>query len=521
MFRLKEALYNNGLIDHKDTYQIVPHKLSFPREQDSQRQHFQIRVRDRPLCHLIVGVQLQHEFEIVQHFHRDCPNLACKPLFCVELPDGQSGLCLEHFDGTSLDTLCQQGQCEPEQWLGLVRRARGYLAETTQGSNTSALSQEIESLITTFVTHAEASPADEAILRDMALPALVASLAKNELITIWSNGDFVGRNLLVNKEGDIRLIDYEYLGRTHFSAADWLRLRQFSLQPSNLGLEATPEYIQADRHGMRVYLWLHHCRQLLKAKRSPLFDRQCVEAVEHLIAALDVQTSRHVPSSRHSYFLHHLAEGARQRDALLAERTAWGKSLECDIRKARDDYAALQAQFEARTAWTQLEARTALVQKLDHELASDNRATRQFWSNMAKSFEARGLPSEPLAVPDDRNPSSILEWVFFVISRLHMAIATSEREARAAKAQCSIAKLQTDAIESQLIRKSEALVTAQAYIDRLLLQVQSLESDKDIREKSLGKLQEALSHHENALKECSLALAETRRELSRYKSSAI
>jgi hypothetical protein len=349
---------------------------------------------------------------------------------------------------------------------------------------------------------------------------MVASLAKHELVTIWSNGDFVGRNLLVNREGDIRLIDYEYLGRTHFSAADWLRLRQFSLQPSNLGLEATPEYIQADRHGMKVYLWLHHCRQLLKAKRSPLFVRQCVEAVEHLIASLDVATSGHVPSLRHSFFIHHLAEGARQRDALLAERTAWGKSLDEDIRKARDDYAALQAQFEERTAWTRLEERPALVQKLDHELAADNRATSQFWNDIAKSFEARCLPAEPLAVPDDRNPSSILEWVFFVISRMQMAIVTTEREARAAKAQCSTASLQAAATESQLIRKSEALATAQAYIDRLLLQIQSIEADKEGREKSLVELQATLFQHENALKECSLALAETRRELSRYKSSA-
>ena len=756
---VRDALAGAGIVDRTEQLDFVPYPISFPRQPRDFRAHLRVNSPKRTVCHLVIGSGLEEEFVRLRSFFHDCPRLVCRPLLFQRLSDNQSALCLEHFEGVSLDRLVRRGQSTAQDWLAAVRQAQEQLAATTRPSDDAARGKEVEALTAVIEACLPSSELDRSLLRQLILPALPLSLT-----TSWSNGDFVARNLLVNQRGEVRLIDYEYAARTHFGACDWLRLVQFSERPPQLDRSQIPEAIKADTPSHRCYLWLHHLRQLQKVHPPMAQERLVREAVGQLFLALGETVDRTTPEGFRSYFLGHLAAEWKQIHALGIERTAWAKSadsqllaartaladrekqivertvwassldreladlrsvvrqtqddhtkavdwarsLETNLQKARKDCAALQSQSQERTAWAKsleqqlataranfdklstehaertawaqklaselaaatahsqkfqteqaeavcwaksleadlekargdfaqqavlldertawaksleqelataranieklstehaertawaqklaselaaatahsqkfqteqaeavrwaksLEAdlekargdfaqqavlldertawaksleqelataranieklstehaeRTAWAQKLDQELATINRLAADLLRSTNAAFGPRSDAPQPLSPPASEDIPATLAWVFSEYSRLQLEIATTRREKKVATAQSSEARLHATTAESQLFRQSQTLAEAQTHLDRLLAQVQALKTDKVDREQSLAELKAILSQRENELAECSDALANTRRLLAPYESSAL
>ncbi len=69
---------------------------------------------------------------------------------------------------------------------------------------------------------------DSTILENIGFPYLREN-ANNFIPTKrWSNGDLAARNILVSKDGQFRIIDWEFAKKTHFADEDWVRLKFYS-----------------------------------------------------------------------------------------------------------------------------------------------------------------------------------------------------------------------------------------------------------------------------------------------------
>jgi glycosyltransferase involved in cell wall biosynthesis len=72
------------------------------------------------------------------------------------------------------------------------------------------------------------SEGDRRLLREDVLPHLYESLAASPPATRWTNGDFLGGNMLVAADGRVCLVDMEFAMRTHFFAEDAARFHALS-----------------------------------------------------------------------------------------------------------------------------------------------------------------------------------------------------------------------------------------------------------------------------------------------------
>ena len=414
---LHAALAKAGLIASQDTLTSVEHDISFPREAADDRRHFSIDAGGQTLCHVVVGHGLAREFAQLQAFHQDCPELACRPLALLPGPEGMDALCMEHFTGLSLDAMVQQQRCSAAQWLGIVERAQAHLAATAQPSDTASVARELHSLVEAIVDRAALPVFDQRLLREVVVPLFTAHAGTTQPTTRWSNGDFVGRNLLVNERGDIRLIDYEYLSRTHFWEADRLRLREFSVRTPEIESAVVSALSVPPSSAAQAYFWLHHLWQLQKISASPERSRLEQEAIGSLFLALRDEAENGSPANVQSYLLPHLSahqagitralaatclENRRMQDE-HAKAILWAKSLEADLQKAQADFAAqgrtleqerdvernafakLQAEFTERTAWAK--SLEADLQKAQADFAAQAQLVeeRTAW---ARSLEA-------------------------------------------------------------------------------------------------------------------------------------
>ena len=280
--RLRDELERHGVLAAGTRVEFDRYAANFSRPLSQRRWHYRVRNRDKVLFHLIVGRQLRTVHERGAAFAQACPALICRPLF-FHTADGLDLLGLEHFEGTSLDALVQTGACDRKRWLETVRHAQQLLESTARPSSHDRRAAELQHLIDLVAGDAAWSAMDRRLIRDLVQPAIQKGLEEEPAVLRWSNGDFAGRNLLVNTRGEIRLIDYESASLTHFGFDDWSRLFHFSVLPPEVA--STPELERAHAPWKQAYCWLHQLTQLPKVASSPELDQHLPEVASRLLDA--------------------------------------------------------------------------------------------------------------------------------------------------------------------------------------------------------------------------------------------
>lgn len=321
---------------------------------------------------------------------RACPALACRPLFHETSPDGWELLGLEHFDGETLDSLVARGDCDSMLWADTARRAQGLLQETTRTSDRPALIQELDAFIQAICSLPEFSAFDASLVRTMIQPAILAGASEGSITARWSNGDFVGRNLLLNRtSGEIRLIDYEHAALTHFADDDWLRLRYFSLQPPGT---QPAEFNRFSAPWREAFCRLRQLLLSTVADRSAAGSDHIAETTERLLTsameAIDGQ-----PGLPHSFLLRMAAIRHRSSDKLLSERTAWARSLEDTI--ARERAISAEIEISRQKLMTEWDERGRWGQELEQALRRSEQALRE-------TGESLSLTTRELAAANDK-----------------------------------------------------------------------------------------------------------------------
>ncbi len=203
-----------------------------PRRVDrDRRRSFLLSSQGRPLAHLTVGPSLGGLHERIRAFSIACPELALRPLFFVE-HDGIDYLGREYFAGETVEHLLSIGTLSQQAAGELKARALQLLDSKATASSVHAAQEEARVVFQQFAKLPTPSAIDRQILLEVTAPVILEEIARRPAIQRWSNHDFTPRNLILDTQGALRLIDHEFSRPTHFPEEDEWRWHLFSAAAS-------------------------------------------------------------------------------------------------------------------------------------------------------------------------------------------------------------------------------------------------------------------------------------------------
>ena len=294
-----EALRSSGYSASFDRLQLVSLERKHPARVHGYPAVFLIRETGKPVAHLSIGPNLTGLWQRLDSFAQELPSLVARPIFFHAA--GPLDLLVREFpEGKTLAELA----VSPPQLADDLRQhavaALRQLQATARPSTIENAQAEVSEVFNRLSASSILGDFDRAFLGEVVLPLIRHHVADTSPATRWTNGDFLPRNLILQPDGHIRLIDYEFAGRTHFPDDEWRwdtlvsprRLPALS-QPGQF-----PDWLQ-------MLFW---CRQLALSHEttSPgIAAADTDTAIRHLIALLHSQTGAW---NRH-FFLRHLEPG--------------------------------------------------------------------------------------------------------------------------------------------------------------------------------------------------------------------
>ncbi|EIQ01658.1 putative glycosyltransferase [Opitutaceae bacterium TAV1] len=170
----------------------------------------------QPRCYVCTGENLRDLYNRTKGLSEACPSITARILAWETRPSDDC-LVTELFDGESLESAVAENHVTTAE---ATQYAVSILQEL-ECTKTPSTRQAAEMELTTIFEEALSSPvftATERSLLESIRPWLLTHFAMHPppFTKQWTNGDFMPRNLLVTRNGDIKLIDYEFAGKTHF-----------------------------------------------------------------------------------------------------------------------------------------------------------------------------------------------------------------------------------------------------------------------------------------------------------------
>jgi serine/threonine protein kinase len=212
-----------------------------PRRRDHlTRRTFTVSHGGKVICHLTAGANLETLWKRTEAFHRASPAISGKPLF-YEKSRHRDYLAREFIDGTTLEHLVNASCLNAGQARQHAAKIQRALETTTEPSNVAAAKAEARQVFEKLYALPYLSALDHAVFRDVLAPLVDRGIESTQPRTRWTNGDFTPHNLLLDANGNPRLIDYEFAARTHFFAEDAWRWQTFSSLPLPTRLEMSTE----------------------------------------------------------------------------------------------------------------------------------------------------------------------------------------------------------------------------------------------------------------------------------------
>ena len=195
------------------------------------RKSFRVLSDGEVCCLLITGKRLEDLWKRSADFSAACPAITCRPLCFFQSVD-RDYLAFEYFAGSNLEQLVHEQRITPQESIQYAAGIVAQLKRTLQPSTLDAAATEID----TFFGQVCALPLftgfDQTFLTQVVFPFVRTGALSGTLQTRWSNRDFISRNILVDEQRSVRLIDYEFANRTHFFDEDAWRWQTFSNLPN-------------------------------------------------------------------------------------------------------------------------------------------------------------------------------------------------------------------------------------------------------------------------------------------------
>jgi hypothetical protein len=237
-----------------------------PRRLDyATQENFRVSFRGSAVCHLAAGRDLAGLRARTEAFAEACPSITCPPLFWLHA-GGADLLGTEYFDGRSLASLVAEGRITPAGAVAHADRVVEALEATLRPSTAQEAARELHALFDSVSALPLFNELDAGFLREVVFPYVRKGAQRGPFPTRWTNGDFNAENVLLDSDGDVRLVDYEFAGPTHFFAEDWWRWETYSqLPPDAPGVPRLQASLPGDGGWLEAYFIL---RQLTLAHET-------------------------------------------------------------------------------------------------------------------------------------------------------------------------------------------------------------------------------------------------------------
>jgi glycosyltransferase involved in cell wall biosynthesis len=326
-----ETLCKNNVIDSPTGLLLKPIQGNPNRRDYLSKASFRVLAGERTICHLTIGRNLTQLWEYTQAFATACPEIACLPLFYHRFGEWDY-LGIEFFDGANLDGLALEGRLTPAEALKHARKIIAALERTLQPSTVEAATREIDALFAQVCTLPILAEIDQTILRQIVFPFVRAGALAGPWRTRWTNGDLTPANVMVNQQGNARLVDYEFATRTHFFAEDTWRWRAFSHLPPEVSDLPGLDNIASKEPWLEAFFLL---KQLVHA--NEISDGELtIDDAQPILDWLIAVTARTHSGFHASRFLQPLAVSSRlqqdlqQKNRTIAELLVLGRTVTDD-----------------------------------------------------------------------------------------------------------------------------------------------------------------------------------------------
>jgi GT2 family glycosyltransferase len=203
-------------------------QLNSGSEQDFKRKNFfrlktEISAKD---IHLTVGQKICDNFEKQQIFYKLLPKFVPKPLFIIEdKENGVSVMGQEFIEGNTIEYLFVES---PEKAQNLFLLLKENLDKQIVKSSTNEWLDEFNILKSRVLKINGLRDVDKIILKNEIFPYIENYISDQNPNKRWTNGDLAPRNILVDQDYKVWLIDFEFASQTHFIDEDMVRFLQYS-----------------------------------------------------------------------------------------------------------------------------------------------------------------------------------------------------------------------------------------------------------------------------------------------------
>ena len=384
---LLQELRTRGLIAAKPAPVQLP-AGNRDRRPEPSRSSWRLRLPDGREAKLTLGSGLAPWAVRRAAFAEACPAISAAPVFHEKLAGDSEAVAEVFFDGVTLDDAVRDRLLPPAQAQNALRQVRTALEATTLPSTAPERDAEWQEWQERLGALSCWSESERRLLREDVLPGLHDSLTASPPASRWTNGDFLGANLLVAADGRVCLVDMEFARRTHFFAEDAARFPALSecarLRPDlfesilpdpglawhlffwlrQTGLEAennTAEYLARVRPSRLALIRL--LAEHLLGRALPGWSAPAAEVRHNLEAARWVQATDH--AMRLAGWCHVPSAGALRAIAVYApgRRLAEAPLLPRPDVQAHfgGDPSALHTGFELKVPTVENESRLTLV----------------------------------------------------------------------------------------------------------------------------------------------------------------
>ncbi|WP_415908481.1 hypothetical protein [Oleiharenicola sp. Vm1] len=189
---------------------------------DRPRASWRARLIDGRAVKLTVGSALADLARRHASLARACPALVPPLLFHESLSAGGEVLAEEFFPGAPLEAV------DANLARTAFARTCALLEATERPSTEAARTAEWRDWSSRLLAAPTWTAAERIALERSVLPELLVALGAEPATIRWSNGDFVAANLLVDRAGNVRLVDCEFAHATHFWREDAARFHALS-----------------------------------------------------------------------------------------------------------------------------------------------------------------------------------------------------------------------------------------------------------------------------------------------------
>ena len=193
-----------------------------------RKRFYKLNLIDNKKIHLSYGLELKHQYENSKTLHKVLPEYTCKPLF-INKRDNYFLFGQEFFEGEAIDDLYNASKIEEDDVTKVLTKIRNIFHVLEKPSSTESAHKEFSGFCNTILENKLFSEIDFHILKKEVFPLISSWIDKVNPTIRWSNGDLSARNILVNKQNEFRIIDFEFACKTNFHQEDWLRLSSFSV----------------------------------------------------------------------------------------------------------------------------------------------------------------------------------------------------------------------------------------------------------------------------------------------------